>query len=96
MVEDDRRAAMGGDGPPPVHLRANYLHESMRERVRIITVGLDSLEDSSSVNYHRSTAVPCPYVADLWGSLTTGPRVLVSVVLGFDISFPDFCANFGN
>ena len=38
----------------------------MRERVRIITVGLDSPEDSLSVNYHLSTTVPYPYVADLW------------------------------
>jgi len=54
-----RRAAMAGDEPPPVHLHANHLYESMRESEENTMVGSILPEGSLSVSYRRLTAVPC-------------------------------------
>ena len=54
-----------------------------------------SPEVAPSVNYRRSTAVPCSGVTDQQGPLTCGSRMSVTVVLDLVYFFPDLYANFG-
>ena len=85
---------MAGDEPAPVCPSPKHLPLSTREREDhhggVGFVGEFAVGELAPVDRR-----PCLYTTVMWGPLTAGSRMSVSVGLGFVIYFLDFYANFG-